>query len=244
MKAPLFLLHGYAGQPGSWRTISSLLPHRTCLAPALFGHDPAIEVTAPIPFEEQVSRIVDALPPAPVRLVGYSLGGRVALGVLARARGRIASAVIIGANPGLASIEERASRVAADAGWARMLRERGLDAFIEAWEAQPLFASQARSPAPARAEQRALREEHRAASLAHAMTALGLGAMPDYTPLLPRMDLPIDLVVGALDAKFALVAASMMTSLPRATLHTIEDAGHNVVLEQPEALARVLDADG
>ena len=220
------------------------MPHRTCLAPALFGHDPATPVTAPIPFEEQVSRIVDALPPAPVRLVGYSLGGRVALGVLARAPDRIASAVIIGANPGLAVVAERAARVAADAAWAQMLREQGLDAFIDAWEAQPLFASQARSSSSARAEQRALRGLHRAESLAHAMTALGLGAMPDYTPLLPRMDLPIDLVVGALDAKFARVAETMTRSLPRATLHTIEDAGHNVVLEQPEALARVLDADG
>lgn len=243
MSPPLFFLHGYAGHARSWSSVEGLLPGRRANAASLYGHDPDFAVTASITFEDQVARIVEALPAERVRLVGYSLGGRVALGVLALAPSRIASAVIISANPGLASAEERRTRVAADAAWATLLLERGLEAFVEAWEAQPLFASQARAPAAALATQRALRLRHRPESLARAMTSLGLGVMPDYTPSLARMDLPVDLVVGALDPKFVASAERMLTLLPRATLHTIPGAGHNVVLEQPAGLARVLDRD-
>src|SRR6185369_6950562 len=76
-------------------------------------------------------------------VVGYSLGARVALGLVATRRA--ARAILVSVNPGLAEAE-RPARRASDAAWARMARARGIDDFVDAWEAQPLFETQQRVP--------------------------------------------------------------------------------------------------
>jgi 2-succinyl-6-hydroxy-2,4-cyclohexadiene-1-carboxylate synthase len=91
------------------------------------------------------------------------------------------------------------------------------------------------------AEQRQLRLAHHPVGLGRALAVLGLGAMPCYRGSLPALDLPLCLVVGELDAKFSRLAQSMATLLPRADLCTVPDAGHNVLLERPDLVIRLLE---
>jgi 2-succinyl-6-hydroxy-2,4-cyclohexadiene-1-carboxylate synthase len=113
--------------------------------------------------------------------------------------------------------------------------------FCERWEAQPVFQSQKRLAPAVLAEQRQLRLTHHPAGLGRALGVLGLGVMPSYRASLPSLDLPLRLVVGELDAKFSGLARAMLTSLPRADLCTVPDAGHNVLLERPEVVACLLE---
>ena len=208
------------------------------------GESPPSTSAGPAAFEAEVDRlaaVVQAEVPAPRLVVGYSLGGRLALGLLVRHPDLFQGAALIGANPGIAGEDARVARRCDDERWARLIEEEGLAAFDNGWSALPLFASQHDLDAERLAEQRQVRLAHDAAALAGAMRALSLGAMPDYRPALPAVACRVELIVGGLDAKFESLARQMAKALPNASVHVVEGAGHNVLLEAPTVLARLLN---
>jgi len=241
---PLVLLHGFTGTPSSWRRVlAALPPEQPRVVPCLLGHDGTDGARGATSFEQEVDRLagqVAAQTSGRVHLAGYSLGARVALGLLVRHRELFDAATLLGVHPGLETEGERKERQALDWEWQRILRDEPLEVFCERWEAQPIFASQRRLDPAALAEQRRLRLSHHRAGLGRALAVLGLGAMPCYRKSLPLLDLPLRLVVGELDAKFTALGRSMVTSLPRADLFIVSGAGHNVLLEQPDVVARLL----
>ncbi len=244
---PAILLHGFTGHASSWDDVIRALPApEKTRAYTLVGHDgrPHDGEVSPNAFEREVSRLA-SLMSADLRgeracLCGYSMGGRVALVLLVRHPELFASAVIIGASPGLASSAERAQREASDEQWALMLLRDGVDRFVDAWEQNPLFATQRHLPAAVLRRQRRLRAQHCASGLAHAVRTLGLAQMPNLLPELDRIDVPVLLVAGELDAKYRAVAERMQSRVRSSRLEIVAGAGHNVVLERPQAVAEIL----
>jgi 2-succinyl-6-hydroxy-2,4-cyclohexadiene-1-carboxylate synthase len=241
------LLHGFSGSPASWRTIVAGLPLSSqVFCPAIVGH--ALDTGDAVDFSVEVNRLATAIAErsmAPAHLCGYSLGARIALGLLIRHRGLFAGATLIGANPGLPEDSgERAERIVADERWARLAESEGAARFCEQWSAQPLFASQHALPDDVRAEQDAVRFAHDGAALAGAMRALSLGRMPDWRPHLGSVAVPVNVMAGALDLKFTGLARQMAQSLPRARLEIVPGAGHNIPLERPSAIIAALLAGG
>ena len=106
--------------------------------------------------------------------------------------------------------------------------------------AQPLFATPARGSArealAARAPQRLANRAH---GLAAALRAIGAGAQPPLHARLPRVQLPVLLVAGAEDARFAAVARDLAQRLPTRALAVVAGAGHAAHLENPQAFAAV-----
>lgn len=247
MTRPLVLLHGFTGSPESWADVlQGLGPAVPTLAPALHGHDGTPGSAALRTFESEVDRlagVVRARHGTGSHLVGYSLGGRLALGLLVRHAGLFDSATLIGASPGLTTAREREARAARDEEWARLLEQEGIPTFVAAWEALPLFQTQEALPAERRSQQDRIRQAHNARGLARSLRVLGLGAMPDYRPRLARVKVPVRVVAGEADPKFRALAGEMAGRLPEAALTLVPDAGHNVVLEKPEEIARLLRED-
>lgn len=124
------LIHGFANTPDVWDGFEGARV-------ALPGHGP--DPVAPT-WDANLALVGERIGVVDVA-VGYSLGARVALGLVAT--GRVPRAVLISANPGIDD-DQRAARRVGDRAWAAMLRERGIGVFLAAWEAQPLFATQAR----------------------------------------------------------------------------------------------------
>lgn len=213
-------LHGFLGDPTVWDGIAP----PGSIVPALPGHGAPVAPT----WDDNLAVVAAAIGPCDA-IIGYSLGARVALGLVAG--GHAPRAVLISVNPGLPDAE-RAARRASDAAWARRLREQGLAAFLDAWEAQPLFATQARAPAARRAARRARRLALDPAQLARGLEVLGLAAMPDYRG---AIDARFALIAGDDDAKFVAIARA----LP-APLELVLACGHDPTLEQPAALARAI----
>ncbi len=227
------LLHGFTGTPEAFATLE--FARERAVIPVLAGHG-ASGVVLPVSFAAEVKRIHSYLADAgghPVHLLGYSLGARLALGLLTHEPSVFASATLVGVHPGLATEQERRARREQDEAWAQVLETEGLEAFVDRWEAEPLFSSQRRLPEPLQRAQREARLSHTASGLAHALRALGLGSMPDFRDQLSRLDLPVTLVVGERDEKFRRLAAFMLPLLPRARLEIAPRVGHNVVLEAP-----------
>jgi 2-succinyl-6-hydroxy-2,4-cyclohexadiene-1-carboxylate synthase len=246
------LLHGFTGRSESWCEVADRVaglrrsprPAPWLVAVDLPGHHPHLPVDRRGGFEgavERLAALVGRLGLARVHLVGYSMGARLGLGLAARADARIGGATLVGVDPGLQSAAERRERRGVEAGWCDRLRREGVERFMSAWEELPLFASQSRCAPEARRRQAALRRTHDARRLAEGLALLGLGSMPDLWPRLPELPCPVRFVAGELDAKFARLAESAAARAARVSPVLVPDAGHNVVLENPGAIAGLVD---
>ncbi len=232
------LLHGFAGSPLSWEAALELTGDRyEVIAPTLAFHGPEPLIVPS--FADECARLLSLLgDSAHVTLAGYSLGARLALGVLALAPERFARALLIGVHPGLESEGERVERRHADQRWAELLRTQGLEAFARAWAEQPLFDSQRQLPTGVLSFQQAERQKHCAEELARALEVLGLGNMPSLWQALPRLGLPVTLAAGELDSKFLGLARRASKELGAGRLLVAPSAGHNLLLERPELVAQ------
>lgn len=172
---------------------------------------------------------------SPFPLVGYSMGGRLALAYAVAHPERVSALVLESASPGLPTEEERAARRAADEALARRLEADGIEAFVDFWEGLPLFETRRALPARVRERQRALRLANDPRSLAASLRGLGTGALPGFWDALPGLDLPVLLLAGSLDRKFVGIAGRMAARLPRARQVVVPGAGHTVHLERPAA---------
>lgn len=236
------MLHGFTGSPASWDAVLALLPERRTLRPALLGHGaPPPEATT---FAGEIARLAELLPAEPVHLAGYSLGARVALSLALAHPARVRRLTVIGVHPGLPTKEERQTRRDGDARWRQVLTEDGIERFVRAWEALPLFATQRRLPAELTAAHRAARLRHDPHALARSLEVLGLGEMPDCRPGLARLTMPVTLMAGELDEKFVTLAHELALALPHATLRTVPGAGHDLLLERPDLVAVELRSRG
>ncbi|MEM9293169.1 MAG: alpha/beta fold hydrolase [Acidobacteriota bacterium] len=231
-------LHGFGGRRSQWDEVRQLLGDPPALALALAGHE------GPSPgnsFLSEVDRIALQLSQrgeGPWHLVGYSLGGRLALGLLARHRDLFAGATLLGAHPGLESEAHRRQRREDDEIWARRLEAEGIDAFFDAWGQRPLFAkTQSENH---RAQLLDMRRGLDPAALAAALRAFSPAAMPRWEGALPGLPLPLTFVAGERDEKFVGLAQRMASLAPQGEAIVVPGAGHNVVLEAPEAVAQIL----
>ncbi len=236
---PLLLLHGFTGSAAGWEPqIVAWRDRYTCLAVDLLGHG---QSTVPVdPTRYRMDRtvadliaILDQLGIARTHLLGYSLGGRVALALAVAHPARIGGLVLESASPGLATAAERAARVAADEALAADIERDGVPAFVARWEALPLWASQATLPAATRAALHAQRLHNHAAGLANSLRGLGTGAQPPLHDWLGGLNVPTLCMAGTLDAKFVALAEDLTVALPQGQLVLVPGAGHAVHLEQP-----------
>jgi 2-succinyl-6-hydroxy-2,4-cyclohexadiene-1-carboxylate synthase len=244
----LLLLHGFTGSPSSWHdVVSRLTPGRLVVPTAIAGHRGgpiADERTTWQGEVERLSRLVDEISARGERRVvlgGYSLGARLALAVaLARPR-RLAGLVLVAPHAGLATVDERASREAADETLACAIERDGIARFVDRWEALPLFATQRALPPDVQALHRARRLENDALGLAAALRALGKGRMPFLEPAASSLSVRTTLLAGALDGDAVTNAERLARVMPAATPLIVPGVGHDVCLERPEAVARAIE---
>ncbi len=238
----LVCLHGFTGTPESWdAALAHLPPAIEAICPPIVGHDPAIPLTGAV-FEDEVDRLAGTLPRAggPFHLAGYSLGGRLALGLLVRHRQRFASATLIGVHPGSGEESDRRERAAADDQLARRIEAEGVERFVGYWQGLPLFRTQCALPSEILEAQRSQRLRHGREGLAHALQVLSLGRMPDYRGELPLLHLPVHLMAGERDEKFRRLAGAMTSSLPQGSVEVVPGAGHNLILEAGPVVAAAI----
>jgi 2-succinyl-6-hydroxy-2,4-cyclohexadiene-1-carboxylate synthase len=234
----LVLLHGFTGSAESWSDVLVRLPTRATQCPALLGHGAVADGVRT--FDDEVDRLAEGLRDAPVHLAGYSLGARLALGIAVRHPERVARLTLIGVHPGLTSESERDERRRADARWIELLETCGIEAFVDAWSAQPLFATERRLPEALRRRRHLERLRHDPKELARSLRVTGLAEMPDLRPHLSGLRVPVVLLTGALDPKFSALAEELSLVLSRARHTIVSGAGHALLLERPDLVATEL----
>ncbi len=238
MPESVVLLHGFSGTSSAWDGVRALLdPERyRPLALDLPGHGEAADCERPISFAACVSSVLEQAP-AHFTLCGYSLGGRVALHVALAAPARVRRLVLVSCSPGIEDPAERARRRADDERLAEQIEQLPLPEYIERWGAQPLFAGE-----PPEAGRLAREDQSRnsPAALAAALRGLGTGAMAPLWGRLGELTMPVTVLVGERDEKFTALGRRMVELLGDGELVSVP-GGHGLVLENPAAVARVID---
>jgi 2-succinyl-6-hydroxy-2,4-cyclohexadiene-1-carboxylate synthase len=226
------LVHGFTQTRRSWDRLADALADRfEVLAVDAPGHGDSGHLQLGLPAA------ADALAAlaGPATYVGYSMGGRLALHLAVRAPQLVRRLVLVSASPGIADAADRAERRAADERLAAEIERDGVDAFLERWLARPMFAG-----LPAGAAGLESRRANTAAGLASSLRLAGTGAQASLWGALEELPMPVLVVAGAGDAKFAAIAEQMARLIPRATLAVVPGAGHVVHLEQHDEFAALL----
>lgn len=234
------LLHGWLGSRQDWTGLLPFWPADwPLLIPDLPGHGESRWPVAP--WQQTVDALaaaLDDLATGPVHLAGYSLGGRLALALALHRPEQVASLALLGASPGLAVPGERLQRARWEADWAARLEQQPLARTLADWYAQPLFAGLRARPEFEQVLQRRLKLNP--AGVAAAMRCWGASQMPNYWPELPRLQPPLLFLAGAEDLKYLQIGQEITRRLSRAQLQELPQAGHSLLLEAPEACARLL----
>lgn len=244
--APLMLLHGFTGCAQSWDHLRATLASRfRAIMPDLLGHGGSDAPDDPERYRmerciEDLIAILDRLGVAQTHLLGYSMGGRVALAAAITHPDRIASLILESASPGLAGDGERQARIAGDNALADMAERDGIEAFVWRWERVPLFATQERLPGRVRERLHNQRLANNPKGLANSLRGLGTGVQPPLWNRLGEVRMPCLIMAGELDAKFVGIAQKMADAIGGSRLAVVADAGHTIHLERPASFERLV----
>ena len=245
-KQTLVCLHGFLGTGADFKIVTDHYPnHPTLLAPDFpnYHDDP---VTSEEPWtsilDELDHFIKDACADRPCVLLGYSMGGRIALKYALKHQERLQGLILIGATPGLREVPERAERIKQDADRAKDLLNQSNETFLNAWSKQALIQTQNRIKEPYSSRMRKARLSNNQSTLAYYLISLGTGTMSPAWEQLKDFKLHTLLLTGSEDKKFTSIAAEMKKLMPNAQHEIIEAAGHAACFENPSQSVEVIEA--
>ena len=158
-------------------------------------------------------------------LLGYSMGGRLALRTLINHPRDYERAVIVSAGLNLEDEEARWKRRIDDDRWAERFERDPWDEVMRDWNAQPVFGGHVLNRDEQNYDRRLLAEQLRGSSP---------GILPPLAPRLHEIEIPVLWVAGERDQAYVEVGKRAVSLLPNAELWICPNAGHRVPWEQPE----------
>ena len=243
---PLVLLHGFTGAASAWKPFCPVWGgHSHLLMIDLIGHG---ETDSPddvgrydiISVAGDLKALLDELSIEKIDLLGYSMGGRVAITFASLYPEKVRKLVLESSTPGIKAAADRASRIQQDHNLACRIEVDGVGQFIDFWESIPLFQSQLHLPEQEREQIRSQRLNNDPIGLANSLRGMGTGSQPSWWDKLNSFEFPTLLVTGTLDEKFCLIAKEMTSKLPNATHMSIFGCGHAIHVEEPEKFGTIV----
>ncbi|HCU0179769.1 TPA: 2-succinyl-6-hydroxy-2,4-cyclohexadiene-1-carboxylate synthase [Enterobacter hormaechei] len=230
----LVFLHGFSGDCREWQTVGASLHDYPRLYLDLPGHGGSADtgVTGFAEVSELLTYTLISYNILNYWLVGYSLGGRIAMYHACQHPAGLDGVIVEGGHPGLQDVEARQARLTSDRRWASRFRSEPLETVFADWYQQPVFTSLTDAQRNALI---ALRSRNNGPRLAEMLEATSLAVQPDLRPALTARDFSFDYLYGERDGKFAAIAAEL-----NAMRHAIPHAGHNAHRDNPEAVAASL----
>lgn len=236
----LILLHGFMG---SGQVFRHLLPGLKAFANPvtidLLGHGATGGDEQPERYRagEQIKDLfilIKNLHPAPVFLHGYSMGGRLALRYALHHPDAISGLILESTTYGMEQDEEQAQRLLLDEQRARAI-ETDYNGFLDSWVQLPLFSNSIQVPSYLKQRYRGIQQSQSPSSMAGSLRGFGAACMPSVKSDLDKLNVPALILAGGADAKYRALAKEMHRAIPDSKMSIIEQAGHRIHLENPEA---------
>jgi 2-succinyl-6-hydroxy-2,4-cyclohexadiene-1-carboxylate synthase len=237
MNPTLLLLHGFTGSREAWADLEPALAG-VCdvIAVDLPGHG---SNPGPLSIEASADVLAEGLGRRRVDVLGYSLGARVALRLAIAHPDVVDRLILESPSAGIANEDKREARRREDERLATETERDGIEAFVDRWERNPIFATHGDLDAAVAARQRAIRLAQSARSLAGSLRAAGQGAMTPLHRRLGEVRAQTLVIAGALDTARPR-AEEVAAGIPSARLAIVDGAGHTPHLERPDAFASLV----
>jgi 2-succinyl-6-hydroxy-2,4-cyclohexadiene-1-carboxylate synthase len=242
----LFFIHGFAGSVEDWHEIADALSADfkiVCIDMPGFGKSDkpdSPEFYTQLFGRTVITSVIKQLSLSQVILVGYSMGGRFALDVVAAESQSVVGLILESSSPGIDDDEQRELRVKADNALAHAITEKGMEWFVNYWADLGLFQSQKALPEIKRMQQNHHRLENSPLALAHSLTSFGTGMMEPLWNYLYTIDVPVLLMSGELDSKFSSINGRMSVMFPLSKHVMVKNTGHNIHFENPAEFVTLL----
>jgi 2-succinyl-6-hydroxy-2,4-cyclohexadiene-1-carboxylate synthase len=235
---PILFLHGFLGSGNDWNQIANSLKNDyCCILPDLPGHGKkSLEIPKSMNsfnfVAEQIVALIDFLEIEKTSLVGYSMGGRIALLAALKFPLRFSTLVLEGANPGLETTEEIESRKSWENKIISLLDQLSFPDFLEAWYKMPIFRTLHNNPIQLQ-KLITTRLNNDSKQIEIVFEKLSLSKQPNLWEKLDKLGIPTFLISGSLDEKYVKINSRAVQRIPNCTHKIVKNAGHNSHFEKP-----------
>lgn len=235
----LVFLHGLLGSKDDWQKVIEKLPHFSCITLDLPFHGEASHYCVD-DFQQTChyleSQIQQKVGNQPYYLVGYSLGGRIALYYALcylKQTAQIEALILEGANLGLETEQEKQQRWMNDIRWAARFAEEPISQVLQDWYSQPVFADLTDTQKQNLIKKRSLNDGKKIAIM---LKATSLAKQPNFRKKIDNTDFPIYYFCGERDYKFKKMALDANLNII-----SIKDAGHNSHVENANLFSELIN---
>ncbi len=230
MTTTLYALHGFLGTPADWDALLKKNELKYALkAPNLFEKSPSSTLLSwAKDFNQEAANFKGKR-----YLMGYSLGGRLALHALLQNPSLWNAAIIISANPGLTSQEEKLKKSQENERWAHRFENEAWEQLMKEWNEQGVFKE---SFTFERRE-----KDYSRSALAAALRNWSLDSQENLTSKIATLSQPILWIVGDKDPKLSYLNQLTLKN-PLSKICRIPDAGHRAPWQQPAYFLDLVDS--
>ncbi|UOF90239.1 2-succinyl-6-hydroxy-2,4-cyclohexadiene-1-carboxylate synthase [Fodinisporobacter ferrooxydans] len=242
----LLVLHGFTGSMENWRPfVEAWQTSCHVVLVDIIGHGQSDKPADWTRYSmkravEDLRGLFAVLQIEKAHVLGYSMGGRLALSFAVAYPNLLESLILESSSPGLDNDIERQERKRRDDLLADRIERIGVPAFVQEWEKNPLFSSQQSLPEEVRLTIRAQRLQNDPIGLANSLRGMGTGAQPSWWEHLAHLEVPVLLATGELDTKFTGIATEVRSRLKDARHITVPECGHAVHVEQSKIFGTIV----
>ncbi len=240
---PLVCLHGFSESISTWRSLQA--EQYQLILIDLIGHGESDKPCSVKYYRVKVmlkhlNRLIAQSGLQKYSLLGYSMGGRLALAYALTYPREVDKLILESASYGECGWINRLQRRRSDAELARSIRRNGIAWFNEYWSDQPIFASQKKLPAPIADEISTSRLANAAHALANTLLGSGQGRFPCLKNQIAGLLMPVLYISGEYDEKYKQTGHEFEKLNPNIRHEIIKSVGHNTHLENYSAFNGVL----
>ncbi|MEK2646902.1 alpha/beta fold hydrolase [Bdellovibrio sp. BCCA] len=238
----LFFLHGFLGRPSDWAVVKAHLPQHDGLRIFTPDYFKDAALGPQHTFEEWAGnfiKLVEAHGCAGERniLIGYSLGGRLALHALEKRPALWYKTILVSTNPGFNDphesfdpiSEERRQRWMNDSYWAEEFLKAPWETVLRNWNAQPIFGGGETEPLR-------IEKEYSRETLSLALTQWSLAQQKNMRSVIQKNIQKVIWMVGERDEKFMEMSRRLQEEVQGLRLETVPASSHRVLFDSPKDL--------
>lgn len=246
-KDTVLLLHGFTGSLEDWRDIYPLLKKKfNYVGIDLIGHGKSdspndLKNYTTESLVSQIKNILDHLSLNKVILLGYSMGGRVALSFAVSHPQKIMGLILESTSAGIKNEKERKERLESDEELASYIENNSTEEFAELWMNQDIFNTQRRFSDVKLQKIRRRIAGNSKTGLANTLRGFSPGKMPYLDESLNLIQSSVLLISGELDTKYCDLNLQLVKKFPKAKHTLIKNAGHNTHLEEPNRYIQAMN---
>ncbi len=243
----LFLLHGFTGSSADWQNVSFLFDSKfNIYGIDLIGHGKSdsptdISLYSPESQAEQMKSVIEKLKGEKNIVLGYSMGGRLALIVAMLFPELLHGIILESSSAGISNNQESEKRKDYDLQLADMILTKPIEEFIASWMDQELFGTLKRFSNAKLDQMKKEKSKNNRTGIANSLRGFSTGVMPNFGSKLKSLNIPVLLLSGQLDSKFTKINSGLQKQFSKAKHSVIKTSGHNTHLEEPKNFIQVVN---